>query len=61
VHAGLGDKRDFDLGIFSPLSFNDLHPEMPFKRLGRGNGQEIISIMFIPARQEAVITSCALV
>jgi hypothetical protein len=61
MHAGLRNERDLNFGIFSPLPFNDLHPEMSLKRLGRGNGGEVVSVVFIPAGQETVVTPRTLI
>jgi hypothetical protein len=61
MHAGLRNERDLDFGKFSPLPFNDLHPEMVLEGLSQGNRWEVVSVVFIPTGQKTIITPRTLI
>ena len=60
MHAGLGDKGYLHLGILPSFPFKDPHPEMPSEGLRQRDGWIIVPVIFVPARQKAVVAAGAL-
>ena len=57
---GFGMKETFTLGYFPLSRSRDPHPEMPCKGLCQRDGWIIVSVMFVTARQKAVVAAGAL-
>jgi hypothetical protein len=60
MHAGLGNEGHLHFGILPPFPLKDPHPEMPCNGLRQRDGWIIVSVIFVPARQKAVIAAGAL-